>query len=102
MLDFRQLDRIEGKVDTLTRLVIQSLKNEIRMEKEMTTELQALTDQVKANEDLEASAIQLIQGIASQLAAAKEDPAAVQALSDSLKASADALASAVTANTPAA
>ncbi|SRR6266542_4222859 len=61
--------------------------------------LEELEAQVKANTDIESSAVLLIQGIASDLAAAKSDPAKVQALSDKLKASADALASAITANT---
>ena len=91
-------DELHRKLDALARILI-NIQQGVQS---MTTELQALTDQVKVNTDLEASAIQLIQGIATQLAAAKEDPAAVQALSDQLKASADALAQAVTANTPAA
>jgi hypothetical protein len=65
----------------------------------MAADLTVLTNQVKANTDLEASAIQLINGIAAQLAAAKTDPAKVQALSDQLSASAANLAAAITANT---
>lgn len=63
--------------------------------------LDTLTAQVKANEDIEQSAVILIQGIAAQLEAAKTDPVALQALSDSLKASASSLAAAVAANTQA-
>ena len=64
-------------------------------------EFDTLTAQVKANTDVEASAVLLIQGIAAKLEAAKTDPAAIQALADELKASADPLAAAVAANTPA-
>ncbi len=65
-------------------------------------DLTTLTQQVRANTEVEASAVALIQGIAAQLAAAKTDPVAIQTLSDQLKSSADGLASAITANTPAA
>lgn len=64
--------------------------------------LDALTAQVKANTDVEASAVVLIQGIAAQLAAAATDPVAVAALAAQLKGSADALSAAIVANTPAA
>ena len=67
----------------------------------MSKELDALTLQVKANEDAEQSALVLIQGIATELVAIKDDPAKIQALADSLKTSADNLAAAVVANTPA-
>ena len=62
-------------------------------------DLTALTAQVQANSDVEASAVLLIQGLADQIAAAGTDPAALQALQDQLKASADSLAAAVAANT---
>ena len=68
----------------------------------MSAQLDALTAQVKANTDVEASAIVLIKGLADQIAAVKTDPVALQALSDSLKASAGTLSDAITANTPAA
>ncbi len=68
----------------------------------MGLELDQLTADVKANTDVEASAIALIQGLAAKIDAAKTDPAALTALSASLKSSAAALADAVTANTPAA
>ena len=66
----------------------------------MSKELDALTAQVKANTDVEASAVILIQGLAAQIAEAKDDPVKIQALADSLKGSADTLAAAVSANTP--
>ncbi len=68
----------------------------------MTKELTDLTAQVKANTDLEASAVQLIQGLAAQIAAAANDPAAIAALSAQLNASATTLAGAISASTPAA
>lgn len=86
------------KLDKIIRL----LKEVLIKEEQMSVELDALTVQVEANEDLEQSAIVLIQGIAAQLAAIKDDPVKIQALADSLKVSADKLAEAITANTPAA
>jgi hypothetical protein len=86
------------KLDKIIRL----LRDIQLKEEQMSVELDAVTVQVTANEDLEQSAIVLIQGIAAQLAAIKDDPAKIQALADSLKVSADALAAAITANTPAA
>jgi hypothetical protein len=74
----------------------------LRKEFVMSQELDALTAQVQANEDLEASAITLIQGIAAQLVAAKDDPAKIAALAASLNTSASALSAAIVANTPAA
>lgn len=62
----------------------------------------ALTAQVTANSDVEASAVILINGLAAKLIAAKNDPVAIQALADQLKASAEPLAAAVAANTEAA
>jgi hypothetical protein len=60
----------------------------------------ALTTQVQANTDAEASAVTLIQGLAAQIAAVAGDGPAVTALAAKLKTSADALAAAVVANTP--
>lgn len=65
-------------------------------------ELDDLSAQVQANDDVEASAVLLINGIAARIAAAGVDPAKLSALTTSLKASADSLAAAVAANTPAA
>ena len=67
----------------------------------MGVELDNLTAQVKANTEVEASAVVLLKGLAAQIEAIKTDPVALQGLSDSLKASADQLAEAVVANTPA-
>jgi hypothetical protein len=67
----------------------------------MDPKLQALADQVKANTDVEQSAVTLITGLAAQIAAAANDPAQVAALAASLKSSADALSAAIVANTPA-
>jgi hypothetical protein len=84
-----KIDTILTKLDMLTAL-----------EMEIMTDLTALTAQVKANTDVENSAVILIQGIAAQLASVAADPAAVAALAAQLKTSADALAAAVAANTP--
>ena len=73
-----------------------------RKEVAMSAQLDALTAQVKANTEVEASAVVLLKGLAAQIEAIKTDPVALQGLSDSLKASADQLAEAVVANTPAA
>jgi hypothetical protein len=85
------------RLDRIERL----LKSILSEEKTMSLELDTLTAQVQANEDLEASAIMLIQGIAAQLIAIKDDPAKIAALADSLKASAASLSDAIVANTPA-
>ena len=63
--------------------------------------LDALTAQVAANTEVEASAVILINGLAAKLFEFANDPAAITALATQLQASADALAAAVAANTPA-
>lgn len=68
----------------------------------MSAEMDTLTAQITANEDVENSALQLINGFAARLTAAGTDPAKLNQLSADLKSSADALAAAVVANTPAA
>ena len=78
----------------------------------MSAEVDALTAQVKANNDLIDSATALINGIAGRIDAAvaaavaaganTADLAAITALSTELKAKDDTLAAAVTANTPSA
>lgn len=65
-------------------------------------QLDDLEAQVKANTDVEASAVTLIQGLAAKIAAAGTDPAKLTALQNELKSSADSLAAAVSANTPSA
>jgi hypothetical protein len=102
------LTRLERKVDRVLRFLIHTTIMEI----EMTGELDALATQVKANTDVEASALQLIQGIQARLdaaiaaaSAAGATPAQLAQLTTetaALKTSADALASAVAASTPAA
>ena len=79
-----------------------SSKLDLLLKKEGTimAQLDTLEAQVKANTDVEASAVTLIQGIAAALEAAKTDPVKVQALADALKASADNLSAAIVANTP--
>jgi hypothetical protein len=68
----------------------------------MSDAIAALTVQVTANTDAEASAVGLIQSLAALIAANAGDPVAVAALAAQLKTSADALGAAVVANTPAA
>lgn len=80
-----------AKLDKLFTLVT-------KVETEMASDLQTLTDQVTATLTVEQSAITLINGLAADIASLKNDPAALQALSDQLKASATALSAAITAN----
>jgi len=68
----------------------------------MAGELDALTAEVTANTDAEASAVILLGQLHDLLVAAGTDPAKLQALTDQLSTSKDALAAAVVANTPAA
>lgn len=93
----QSLCRLELKVDAiLHRLGVIELIEELNM-----ASLADLEAQVKANTDVEASAVVLIKGIAQQLkdAIASGDPTKLQALSDQLKASADNLGAAVAENT---
>jgi len=94
---FPSTKNLELKIDKVLQIQEQILEI---VRKEMAS-LDALSTQVQANTDVEASAVTLIQGIAAQLAAAGTDPAKLQALQDQLKNSADSLAAAVVANTPA-
>jgi hypothetical protein len=87
--------RIERKLDW----IISYLQYE---EAKMAADLAALTQQVAANTDAEASAITLLGNLSTMIASLKNDPAAIQALADQLKASQTALAAAIVANTPAA
>jgi chromosome segregation ATPase len=98
MWPFDRLDSIENKLDAILRVLQEILRKEITM----SAELDALTVQVKANTDVEASAVALLQGLSAQIEAAKTDPAALQTLADSLKTSAQGLADAIVANTPSA
>lgn len=72
----------------------------IRKLEEMSIELDNLTAQVKANNDLLDSATTLINGIADRITAAGVDPNKLASLTAELKAKDDVLAAAVTANTP--
>ena len=98
MWPFDRLDSIENKLDAILRVLQEILRKEITM----SAELDALTVQVKANTDVEASAVALLQGLSAQIEAAKTDPTALQTLADSLKTSAQGLADAIVANTPSA
>ena len=69
--------------------------------KKMSVELETLTAQVAANNEVIESAMTLIQGLATKIEALKDDPAALQALADQLKAEDEALAAAIAANTAA-
>lgn len=76
---------------------------------ELQTAFDALTAQVTANTDTEASAAQLLGQLGDLLRANATDPVAIGAIADgltntsgALKSSADSLAAAVVANTPAA
>lgn len=65
----------------------------------MSKELDALTAQVQANNDLLDSAATMINGIASQIIAAGTDPQKLSDLAVSLKNKDDVLAAAIAANT---
>jgi hypothetical protein len=69
--------------------------------KSIMADLTALTAQVAANTQVEASAVTLIQGLAAQITALANDPVAIAALAAQLNSSAAALGAAITANTPA-
>lgn len=83
-------------------LILKKLDQIQRKEDIMAGELDALTTQVTANTDAEASAIQLLNNLHALLVAAGTDPAKLAALATTLKTSQDALAAAIVANTPAA
>ena len=68
----------------------------------MAADLTALTAQITANTDAEASAVTLLNQLSALISAAANDPVAVAALATQLKTSADTLAAAIVANTPAA
>ena len=87
---------INHKLDNILD-ILQHIKDKIKL---MSIELDNLTAQVKANNDLLDSATLLINGIADRITAAGVDPAKLTALATELKAKDDVLAAAVTANTP--
>lgn len=90
------------EVDEKFSLILDKLDKIQQKENVMAGELQALTDQVTANTDAEASAIQLLNNLHDLLVAAGTDPAKLAALATTLKTSQDALAASIVANTPAA
>jgi hypothetical protein len=85
-------------VDKLDQ-ILEILQSLIKEGEQIMTDLTALTAQVTANTDAEASAIQLITNIANALKNAGTDPVAVAALVTQLENSRAALAAAVVANT---
>jgi uncharacterized coiled-coil protein SlyX len=98
---FTQIDRIESKLDSLTR----------KEESHMSEQRDAFTDltaKVAKVQEVDASAITLLEGLTAKLndlaAQLGDSPAAAEiaALATSLDASSAALAAAVVANTPAA
>ncbi len=89
-----KIDALSKKIDALFQLLT-SLGGTI------VADLTALTTQVKANTDAEASAVLLLGQLADLIKANASDPVALAALADQLKGSADALGAAIVANTPA-
>lgn len=98
---FRRIDRTLATIVAKLDAVLGAQKIEQTEIIKMTQELTDLIAQVKANTDVEASAVQVITGLAAQIVSLKDDPAAIAALGAQLKTSADALGAAITANTPA-
>lgn len=90
---------IHNGTDSKLDEILVLLRSVHKEQETMSKELDDLTAQVKANTDLEASAVSLIEGIAAQLAAAATDPVKVSALAGQLQASAAALSAAIFANT---
>lgn len=83
----------------LLQLILNELKLLNKELQHMSIELDNLTAQVHANNDLLDSAVTMINGIAARITAAGTDPAALSALTSELKSKDDALAAAITANT---
>jgi hypothetical protein len=86
----RRLDAIQAQLNRIEQ-----------KEMQMASELDALSAQVAANTDAEASAIVLLGNLHDLLVAAGTDPVKLAALTSTLATSKDALAAAVVANTPA-
>jgi len=86
-----KLDAILGKLNVV-----------IQKENQMAGELDALTAEVTANTDTEASAVILLGNLHDLLVAAGTDPAKLASLTQQLATSKEALAAAIVANTPAA
>lgn len=83
-------------------LIISLLREQRIREKHMSAELDALTAEVAANTDAEASAVLLLGQLHDLLVAAGTDPAKLTALTTQLATSKETLAAAIVANTPAA
>ena len=83
-------------------LILFKLDNLLGKEEQIIMDLTALTNQVKANTDAEASAVILLQGLSAKLTQFAGDPAQINALATQLNTSAAALAAAIVANTPSA
>lgn len=100
---FAQLDRIEAKIDDVRRITGLDLK----LDTEMSKELDDLTAAVEAEGSVIDSAIALITGLAARIGALitpRTDPDTVQQINKLLvevQAKSDALGAAVVANTPA-
>lgn len=92
----------DGGLPAKLDVIIAMLDDVLRKEIQMSAAMDALSAQVKANVDAEASAMVLINGLVDQIIANKEDPVALQKMADDLKASATSLSANVVANTPAA
>lgn len=99
---FAQLDRIEAKIDDVRRITGLDLK----LDTEMSKELDDLTAAVEAEGSVIDSAIALITGLAARIGALitpRTDPDTVQQINKLLvevQAKSDALGAAVVANTP--
>jgi hypothetical protein len=88
------LDKLSSKIDQL-------LAQFSSFQGVIMADLTALTTQVKANTDTEASAVLLLGKLSDLIKQNASDPVAIAALADQLAASKDALAAAIVANTPA-
>lgn len=86
----------------LLALILAKLDSIQQKETHMAGELDALTTEVTANTDAEASAVVLLGKLHDLIVAAGTDPAKLTALTTQLATSKDALAAAIVANTPSA
>lgn len=94
--------RSGGSSDEKLNQILSLLQTILTKENQMAGELDALTAEVTANTDAEASAVVLLGQLHDLLVAAGTDPAKLAALTQQLGTSKDALAAAIVANTPAA
>ena len=100
-IDIHLHDESAGSVDRKLDHLLTHIRALVAQGVQIMAQLDTLEAQVRANTDVEASAVVLIQGIADRIAAAGVDPAKLAELTASLKASGEALATAVIENTPA-